>query len=177
MRLFIAVPIPEDLRQSAAAFAKTLPQDAVRLVKPENMHLTLKFLGEIDESKLSNVISALSGISFVCFVCTFKGIGAFPDEAHPKVVWIGVESNKRLEMLASLVANAVHEFGGDDKPFSAHLTLARVNATSDSFSPFFNKTRAVELSGFPVSQFELIQSTLGPSGPTYSVLKVFEAKK
>ncbi|MDD5340160.1 MAG: RNA 2',3'-cyclic phosphodiesterase [Candidatus ainarchaeum sp.] len=173
MRLFTAVPVPAELRERMAALGKEIRQEGIVPVKPENMHLTLKFLGETDERKLAGLEQALRGIRFAPFSCIVKGVGVFPDEHYIKVVWAGVESGGKLEALAKDVQQPLRGFG-DDERFSAHITIARVKRRAD-LRQFLEKHRNDEFGAFTVSSFELIQSVLGPEGPKYSTIAEFEA--
>lgn len=173
MRLFVAVPVPEELRAKAAALGEEIRQDGIVPVKPGNMHLTLRFLGETDERKLAGLEQALRGIAFAPFGCTVKGVGVFPNEDYVKVVWAGVESDGKLKALAKDVIGALSGYGGDER-FSAHLTIARVKRKAD-LKAFLEKHRSDEFGSFTASSFGLIRSVLGREGPEYSTLAKFEA--
>lgn len=173
MRLFVAVPVPQGLRERIAALGDELGQDGIVPVKPENMHLTLKFIGDTEERKLASLEQALRGIRFAAFGCTVKGVGVFPNENYVKVVWAGVESGGALESLAKDVQDALRGFGGDER-FSAHITIARVKRKAD-LGGFLGKHRNDDFGQFTISSFELIESVLGPGGPKYSTIATFEA--
>ncbi len=175
MRLFVAVPVPAELREKMAALGKEILQDGIVPVKPENMHLTLKFLGETDGRKLAALEQALRGIRFAPFGCVAKCVGVFPDEHYIKVVWAGVESGGKLETLAKGVQGALHGFGGDER-FSAHITIARVKRKTD-LHRFLEAHRNDGFGPFTISSFELIESVLGPGGPKYSTIAEFKAEK
>jgi RNA 2',3'-cyclic 3'-phosphodiesterase len=175
MRLFVAVPVPGELRERMAALGKEIRQDGIVPVKAENMHLTLKFLGETDERKLAGLEQALRGIRFASFDCAVKGVGVFPDEHHIKVVWAGVESEGKLEALAKEVQQSLRGFG-DDERFSAHITIARVKGRA-GLRQFLEKHGNDGFGTFTASSFELMQSVLGPEGPKYSVIAEFKAEK
>jgi len=173
MRLFVSVPVPDELKTKVAALGKEIAQDGVMLVRPENMHLTLKFLGEIDEKKIEDIEKKLSSVRFRAFDCALRSVGVFPNENYVKVVWAGCESGNALESLAKDVIRSLSGYG-DDKRFTAHLTIARVKRKIDLRS-FLQKHKADEFGSFPVKEFHLMQSVLKPSGPEYSVLSSFEA--
>ena len=173
MRLFVAVPVPAELREKMAALGNEIRQDGIVPVKPENMHLTLKFLGNTDERRLAELEQALRGIKFRPFGCAVKGVGVFPDEHYVTVVWAGVESNGALESLVKGVQEALPGFGNDER-FSAHITIARVRKKAD-LRGFLEKHKGDEFGSFTISSFELIQSVLGQGGPKYSTIAEFKA--
>jgi len=117
----------------------------------------------------------LRGVEFEAFDCEAKGVGVFPEENYIRVVWAGIESGGRLKALANKVIGALSVYGGDER-FSAHLTIARVKRKAD-LRDFLEKHRNDEFGKFVVSNFELIQSELGPGGPKYTTIANFEAKK
>jgi 2'-5' RNA ligase len=173
MRLFVAVPVPGDLRVKIAALADEIRQDGIVPVRPDNMHLTLRFIGDMDERKLASLEQMLRGIRFAGFGCSVKGVGVFPSESYVKVVWAGVESGGALESLASDVQDALRGFGGDER-FSAHVTIARVKRKTE-LGGFLEKHGNDSFGSFTVSSFELIESVLGPDGPRYTTIAEFAA--
>lgn len=176
MRLFIAVPVPETIREKVASLGKEIIQQGVVPVKPGNMHLTLKFIGEADEAKLADIGERLGNIRFSPFPCTVRGVGVFPSEHYIKVVWAGAESNGALEALAKAVMDAMRAYDGHEERFSAHLTMARVKRKVD-LKAFLDKHRSDEFGAFTVSSFQLIKSELKPEGPEYTVMANFRAKE
>jgi 2'-5' RNA ligase len=178
MRLFVAVPVPGGLKSGVAALGSEIARGGVVPVRPENMHLTLRFLGEVDEGKgaVEGIKAALGGVRFKKFPCTIRGVGAFPNENYVRVVWAGCESAGALESLAADVAGALAGFGGDERGerFSAHMTIARVKRKAD-LKEFFGMHREDVFGEFTVSEFRLMSSVLGPGGPQYAVLAAFKA--
>ncbi len=170
MRLFVAVPIPVELRNKLGEKSKELTQDGIKLVDPKNMHTTLRFLGEVPDE--NEIIEKLRRVKFEKISCTMKGIGAFPNQNHAKVIWAGLESKEKLENLAAKVNVALEGFPGDER-FSAHITIARVRKKIDLKN--FIENNCGEFGKFEVDRFELIKSTLLPQGPEYSVVEKFYA--
>jgi RNA 2',3'-cyclic 3'-phosphodiesterase len=169
MRLFVAVRVPEEIRTRAAAIGREIEGDGISLVKAENMHLTLRFIGEVQPQKADEMKAALSQITFKGFDCTVRGVGAFPSESYIRVIWAGCESGGALEELAWKINDAI---GGDER-FTAHLTIARVKRKAD-FKQFLEKHKEDNLGSFSVSGFELIESVLGgPEGPEYRTIARF----
>jgi 2'-5' RNA ligase len=140
-------------------------------VDPKNMHLTLKFIGEIDEKKLGDIEGRLREIKFKKFECLINGVGVFPNEDYIKVVWTGVHG---VDELAGQVIDALRGYGKEEK-FHGHATIARVKRKLDIKS--FLQKHDEEIGRFTVSRFELIQSVLEKEGPQYSTLATFEAEE
>lgn len=179
MRTFIAVEPPDTLRAeigrlTARHFESQLP--GFRWVKPENIHLTLRFLGEIDPSGLDDLTQAVSAAAakFAPFDLTVESLGFFGSQKRPRVVWLSLSASPQLSALAAEVESAVAEagFGRADKPFKAHLTLARMKRPPAS-PPDWERIRSALPSSWPewkVTRVEIIKSTLIPSGPIYQTL-------
>ena len=175
MRLFVEVPLPEELRERIAALGKEIEQEGIKLVKPQNMHATLKFIGETHEKKLGEIEKRLQDVTFSPFKCSLKGVGVFPDESYIRVVWVGVESNGQLEKLAGDVISSLKGYGKDDR-FSAHITVARVKKKVD-LKEFLERHKDDELGEFEVKGFQLTESVLSREGPAYSVIASFQAEE
>lgn len=179
MRTFIAVEPPGSLREeigrlTAQHFESQLP--GFRWVRPENIHLTLRFLGEIDPARLDSLTQAVAvaASKFAPFKLTVESLGFFGSQKRPRVVWLGLSDFQQLSALAEEVESAVAEagFGRADKPFKAHLTLARMKRPP-ARPPDWERIRSVLPSGWPewrVTRVEIIKSTLTPSGPIYETL-------
>ena len=179
MRLFVAVNLPLEERRrtweaAAPLRAARLP---VRWVGEEALHLTLRFLGEVGQEQVGPIVDALGGAVRGArpFAVSLGGIGAFPSLAKPRVVWLGVEHHPALELLANDVELALMSlaFEPELQPFSPHLTLGRAErgARPPAFKDFPQLAAGVAYQGMTsVESVDLMQSTLGPRGATYSVL-------
>jgi 2'-5' RNA ligase len=180
MRLFVALEIPSAVRENLAALLKSLravsPQ--TRWVRPENLHVTLKFIGEVAEARLAAIRSALAGVrSEQPVTLEFRGLGFFPNEKHPRVFWAGIEASPNLKTLASDIDHATEKLGipPEKRPFSPHLTLARFEA------PRLPKKLRAEIQGnatrqfgsLRTSQFHLIESKLKRTGAEYTTVESF----
>jgi 2'-5' RNA ligase len=176
MRLFVAVQVPEGLKEKAAALSKELPADAITPVRPENMHLTLRFIGEVDERTKDGIVEKLEKIRFKPFKCTLRGVGVFPNEDYVRVVWAGLESEGALETLAKDVIGALEGYGKDEgRGFTAHLTIVRVRRKIDA-APFLKKHKDDVFGEFVVDGFDLIESALRPGEPpAYKRIAEFES--
>src|SRR5437660_10057181 len=134
MRLFIALEIPVAVRENLAALLKSLQAISPETgwVRPENLHLTLKFIGEVCETKLAAIRSALATVrSDRPVTLRFRGLGFFPDEKHPRVFWAGIEASPNLKTLSAAIDKATERLGipRAQRPFSPHLTLARFGSS------------------------------------------------
>ena len=176
LRLFVSVEIPEEIRRKIAALADELPRDAITPVRPENMHLTLKFIGEVPAKQLADIGQRLRTVGFAPFSLSLKGVGVFPSEDYIRVVWVGCE-NEQLSNLAEKINEALAGVGKkEDRGFSAHLTIARVKRKID-VKAFLAKHKEEELGASEVRSFHLMQSELEMGkAPKYTVVEEFEAK-
>jgi 2'-5' RNA ligase len=176
VRLFIAVPLPPELANRAAALVPpALP--ALKRVRPELMHITLAFLGWTPDEQLPTVIEATMAAAAGQhpFELSFAGAGRFPPSGRPRVVWLGVGDGKTaLETIAGRVVDELraHQLRFDDRPFAPHLTLARVHADA-SGAEARTVGAAVDELAVPdlrtrVEQLAVVQSVLSPKGPRYT---------
>lgn len=184
MRLFAAVQIPDEIKESLEKFrdgmSRRLKQArSVKWVKTENFHLTLKFFGEIEESRLQDLQKSLleSAKEQKSFSAMVQGIGYFPNAERPRVLWVGIldPANKLRSLAESIELNTVSSnFSPSDKPFSAHLTLARFTAApSVQFIDAAKEYSSSHFGTFKVEKIDLIRSVLLPEGPQYSVIREF----
>jgi RNA 2',3'-cyclic 3'-phosphodiesterase len=155
----------------------------LKLVSPNILHFTIRFLGEIDEADKAEIISALRGkVEDFELDISFRGLGTFPDERRISVVWIGIDpaSKTSLEAHALKVNNllkSVHTLGRvDDERFSPHITVARVRSgkNKENLVEFVRKDKNREFGTTHIHNLRLKLSTLTPAGPEYSDLHVFE---
>jgi 2'-5' RNA ligase len=180
MRLFVALEIPAVVRESLAALIKFLrvvsPQ--TRWVRPENLHVTLKFIGEVPEAKLAAIREALAGVcSERPVALDFHGLGFFPNEKHPHVFWAGITASPNLKTLAADIDGATEKLGipREQRPFSPHLTLARFEPPRlpEKLRAAILENAAREFGTLRTSQFHLIESKLKPSGAEYTTVESF----
>ncbi len=172
IRTFIALPIPEEIKASlggAIAQLKT-KNPAVRWVKPEGLHITLKFLGDIEEALVDPLSADLdkSAANYPQLTLALSGFGAFPNTRRPRVVWAGlVGSMQELISLAADIDMACLAYGIalEKRPFSGHITLGRLKA------PTMVDLAMNPASGtFSASEILLYKSVLLPGGAQYTVL-------
>ncbi|MEO6708063.1 MAG: RNA 2',3'-cyclic phosphodiesterase [Planctomycetota bacterium] len=181
MRAFLAIDLPPQARAHAARMQQPLHEiRGIRLTRPEQCHLTLKFLGEIDDRQREQCIEALSLVRQPPFQLSLTHLGVFPNERRPRVIWLGVCDEPALRTLASTVDRATNTIAAD-KPFAPHITLARVAEAGVRLDPALlaPRTESVQdgrsLPGlFWVADFVLYQSVLSGAGMEHRVVRKFE---
>lgn len=180
MRLFVALEIPSEVRKNLSAMVEKLRaiSKEPRWVRPENLHVTLKFLGEVPETKLDAVRTGLRQIrSEQPITLEFRGLGFFPHEKHPRVFWAGIEASTNLMKLAEDIEGAMEKRGflREQRVFSPHLTLARFErpGVPEKLRSAIAQNAQREFGVLRTSEFHLIQSRLKPSGAEYTTLASF----
>ena len=180
MRLFVALEIPSAVRKNLAEFLATLRaiSSQPRWVRTENLHVTLKFIGEVQAEKLGDIRAALSIVhSDGAVTLDFSGVGFFPSEKRPRVFWAGIEASENLAGLAGDIDRAVEKFGvpPEKRPFSPHLTLARLEppVLPDKLRGAIQENAKREFGSVAAREFHLIESKLKPSGAEYTTLETF----
>ena len=144
-------------------------------VERENIHLTLKFLGNVPTPRLSEVKSSLQQLIFPLFKAEIKGAGAFPNLNHMNVIWVGVEEGwSQVEQIYEQVEKllSVLGFRRENRPFSPHITIARVRSgrKRDEIANFLRHLGNESFGTITVDKVRLKQSILSSSGPKYSTL-------
>jgi 2'-5' RNA ligase len=187
MRLFIALDIDDAIRERIARFMEGVQGFALdaRWVKPESLHVTLKFIGEQPEPAVEQIKLALGTVSATATEIQFQGYGFFPTAKSARVFWIGMEAGPQLAALAATIDDKVAPLPKEVRAFSPHLTLARGPGGSGSprwrkgdgpnrsFQRLQEKLAALpapEFGGMTAREFFLYQSQLSPKGPKYTKL-------
>ncbi len=177
MRLFIAVEVDDRIRESLKPLLSALGKySGVKAVEPENVHVTLQFLGEVPETRADIISERLERVAsnFRPFNAKVEGIGFFPGRQKIRVVWAGVKSDE-LVKLANAVRAEMKKLGfREDKDFVAHATLARIKKPVNP-EKLLKELESFDVSGeWTVKDFRLKQSKLTPKGPIYSDVSVHE---
>ena len=181
LRTFLAIDLPSSLQSAIAQNIRTVKREfpGISWSKPENLHVNLKFLGDTTESQVDQIRQVVEmAVSHVSpFVIELKGFGVFPDNRSPRVLWIGLGGAlDSLTTLAECVGLAVVPLGfpQEDRPFRAHLTVARVKKdhrevgrTLDALGVFTDPFLCGPL---PVERVTLFKSELRPGGAVYTKL-------
>lgn len=185
MRAFIAIDLPEDIRAALGrkqtelrdSMARTNPAQSkpcreIRWTKPEAIHLTLKFLGEIQEARVFQVVDLLSTFNtFERFPIEVKGFGFFPSPSRPQVFWAGVEAPPALAQLARNIEEGLEKIGlaPEKRNYNAHLTLARFKnpRPRPEFQSLVETQSQISMGRFEAREFFLFESKLSPQGAEY----------
>ncbi|MDJ0948778.1 MAG: RNA 2',3'-cyclic phosphodiesterase [Alphaproteobacteria bacterium] len=167
-RLFIAIQPPDDVRDRVATLCSGLK--GVRWVTPENLHLTLKFIGERPAHDVPDMISALGRIHLAPFQMTLSGVGYFGARKRIRSIWAGVERTEALVNLHRRVESTLHQIGipREDRKFAPHITLARLkNGRPERLGPWIEANNLFRADPFQVAQFQLFTSFLSQEGAIY----------
>lgn len=184
-RVFVAVDISEEARLKVSAYIKSLrekfPNTRVGWDKPEKLHLTLKFLGEIDDEQLAKLIEAIEKTAkeFAPFKSQIAETGVFPSPRQARVLWIDVkDEEEKLRQLNEVLENECAKLGftREKRNFKAHLTIARLKERSGELVETHLKQNFEPIE-FEVSELVIYQSELRPTGSVYSVISKFQMQK
>ncbi len=177
MRCFVAVDIPEEakneLRRLQQQIRKSCGSD-MRASFTKDVHITLKFLGELTLPKAEEVKKKLGSCRFKKINAALDGIGVFPSESYVRVIWAGVQPDSEIIKLQKEVDEALQADFRKEKDFKAHVTLARVKRVGDKEKVIqMLKGIKAEKVLFEVNEFKLKRSILTPEGPVYEDLEVY----
>jgi len=179
MRLFVAVEIAPEIRERIIEFASRIkPRLAnARWSRPEGLHITLKFLGNVPDEKRSIIETKLFGINATPFRVTVSDVGVFPNAKSPRVLWVGVGTSEQLARLAEQVDAALAALGfeREKRAFTPHVTLARFNNrdTKTDLSVALSSASKACFGTMTSTEFHLYESKLSPQGSQYSKLASF----
>ena len=185
MRTFIAIELPPEIQKTLSRYQNKLKRTGidVKWVEDKNIHLTLKFIGEINENQLHSIIQALREISRIHagFEITLSSIGAFPGIQSPRVIWAGIsKGDAEIKNLAREIEKRISALGfqKETREFSSHITLGRTRSSSgkEEFKkiiPDINNAFSAESIGCVIKEIILFKSTLTPRGPIYEAVEKF----
>ncbi len=174
-RLFIALTLPAPVRETLAALAE--PIDGFTWTQPEQLHVTLRFLGEVPEAKASAMIARLAAVHVAAFVLPIEGVGSFPPGRPARVLWVGTGSgHPRLFQLRQRIDDAVLAAGidADLRTFHPHVTLARTApSAARAVEHWVHAHREFAAAAFRVEAFDLYSSALRPAGAIHTLKQRF----
>jgi len=181
-RLFLAIPIhPEEkLLRQRSFLMSNLSEERINWVKPENMHLTLKFLGKTSLKQIPKIVEVINNctMKFDPFPMILERLGIFGSNYHARVVWLGIKENNLLRDLQSGILQELEKIGfsSDRQNFVPHFTLGRIKKIQhkDHFKRVMERTEKGFIQEVKVSNFVLFESVLTPDGPIYKTIKNFE---
>jgi 2'-5' RNA ligase len=181
VRLFVALEIPRAVRDNLATLIKDLRRTApnARWLRPENIHVTLKFIGEVPPEKVQYIRGALSGVrSEHAAELSFRGLGFFPNAKRPSVLWAGIDASPNLQSLAGDIESSLEKLGfpREQRPFVPHLTIARFQPPRihEQLQSAIAQSSEREFGSLRTCEFHLIKSNLKPSGAEYTTLESFQ---
>ena len=179
VRTFIAMELPQDIQDRLQKLQDDLRTSMpdVRWIKYGNIHLTLKFLGDVQASRIDKIGKALmeTACQFSPFVVSLAGIGAFPNSRKPRIVWVGIEkgSDRLIEIAKHIEASMKRVgFPRERRPFRPHLTVGRIRRLTNpaAMTEALERSKIGELGEFTVGRISLIKSQLDPAGSIYTAL-------
>ncbi len=182
MRTFIAIELPAEIKDYLSQLQGELKACGadVKWVEPKNIHLTLKFLGEIDDDKLGKITKIIQDATSEKskFQVRISSLGAFPKIEFPRVIWVGVDSgDKETKQIAKELEEKIARIGipKEERAFSCHITIGRLKTPLNREKLVQALKDKTELGGknleFEVNKITLFKSTLTPKGPIYEALK------
>jgi 2'-5' RNA ligase len=187
MRTFISVELPDEIKKNITALVNELKNlsAAVKWVEPKNLHITLKFLGWVDEKNLDNLIelAAKAVAESRSFKAKFEGMGTFPEGKKPRVVWVGTaEGGDELCKIAQSLEKTLSKAGfrSEEREFKPHISIGRVKEKAprqiryEEIDKLEDKIKGLQNEKFGetmVDRIHIMKSTLTPTGPIYEKVK------
>jgi 2'-5' RNA ligase len=178
IRCFLAFDIESDTVLNRLATAQRLLVQTgadLKPVEPHNIHITIRFLGNITPAMVEKVFDEMKQVKFTIFTVKIKGLGAFPNPRYPRIVWAGIEGAEHLKSVFSQIESKLDGLGftPDQRGFSPHLTIARIRSgrNKQKLAAFLTENADYEFGAIDAKCLRLKKSTLTPKGPIYSTLK------
>ena len=174
IRLFVGLELPQELRLRLAALSTGVP--GARWVRPENLHLSLRFIGEVEEPGMTDISDALAAVKGSPFALEITGLGHFESAGKVRVLWAGVERNERLFHLYGRIESALIRAGlePEERKFFPHITLARLKAAPvRRVADFLRANGPFRAGPVPVTRFVLFSSFLSRSGAVYRAEEIY----
>lgn len=174
IRLFVALELPEAVRERLAGLGGGVP--GARWTEPENLHLTVRFIGEVENGLLPDIDAALGSVSAPAFDLVLDGVGQFGSGSRSRVLWAGVERNDALVHLNQKVESALVRAGlpREERRYSPHVTLARLrDAPQERVGRFIQDRGLFRAGPVRVEHFTLFESRPGSGGPVYDPLREY----
>jgi RNA 2',3'-cyclic 3'-phosphodiesterase len=180
IRVFVAVELADTIKNEIGRLQddfKKVKTD-VKWVRPESIHLTLKFFGYIPADQVRIIEKEITGIAenLCYFTVSVTGVGSFPVSGNPRVVWVGInDPDNKILNLQKNIEECFKKLGfaAAEHPYMPHLTIGRVNGKDNlkGFHALIKEKRGVEFPGMTISDISIIKSDLRPEGPVYTILK------
>jgi 2'-5' RNA ligase len=174
-RLFIAVDLPETIKQNLEAMFFGIP--GARWVAPDQIHLTVRFIGDVDGNLFHDIKNVLEEIQIPPFELHMKGMGHFPPRGKPRVIWAGIERSEPLQLLRKKIDIALLKIRvePEKRKFSPHITLARLkNSPQHKVGNFLAGNNMFSQEPFTAEDFRLYSSVLTPKGAIHKVERIYQ---
>lgn len=180
MRVFISIELPDEIRKNIVRRLNELREagSGVRWVEEKNLHVTLKFLGEVEDKQVENIIAlatkAAAGIG--SFKANFEGMGTFPSGKSPRVIWAGIgEGGEKLKRIAGSLEEHFSKAGcrSEEREFSSHVTIGRIkgNRGVDKLRDKIEGLKGLKFGEALIDRIQVMKSALTPKGSIYELLK------
>jgi 2'-5' RNA ligase len=170
-RLFIALDFPDEVRESVSNMCIGVP--AAKWVSKDQLHLTLRFIGDADDGLFSEIEDVLHDVNASKFSIALKGVGYFPPRRKPNVLWVGIEPCVALTILREEIEALMEELGlePEERKYHPHITVARLRpeAPLDRITGFLAANSLFKAENVSISEFHLYSSVLMPAGAVHTV--------
>lgn len=170
IRTFIAIPVPQKITPFLHAMGGSLP--GAKAVPPEQIHITIRFIGEIEWLLFQDIMESLHQVKQEKFQIAIKGVGHFPPRGKPRVLWAGLNEKNNISQLKNRIDRQLKSCGipPDSRKFSPHVTFARLKSTSlQRVTEFLSGNAFLEFDEFTVSEFHLYSSKLNNKGAIHTI--------
>ena len=174
LRLFVAITLPTEIRDLIGSLQSGLPD--ARWIRRENLHLTLKFIGEIDNNLAEDIHYSLSSLNFKSFLLCLKGVNTFRSRKLARSIWVGIEPSSPLKVLQKKIESNLIKTNltFETRKFTPHVTLARFKRTPVSrLVPYLESNAGFQTSLFEINQVVLFRSHLAANGAVYEQLAAY----
>jgi 2'-5' RNA ligase len=173
-RLFAAIRPPESVRTTLLDLMEGVPGASWQ--DEDQLHLTLRFIGEVDRHQAEDVAALLSSVRQPRFSIALNGLGTFDRRGVPVTLWAGVAPHQPLKSLHKKIDQAVQRAGveADHRAYAPHITLARLSRSGGPIAPWLEKTGGVSSPEFTVDSFALYESELSPKGAIYTIVERYK---
>ncbi|MBA2862775.1 RNA 2',3'-cyclic phosphodiesterase [Methanococcus maripaludis] len=174
MRCFLAIELKSELKDILENLKKQFNLKGIKTVEKENLHITVKFLGDVDDKKLEEILE--SDLKIEKVISEIKGVGTFPNEEYIRVIWVGTTN---LEEIFKNIDEKLFKLGfKKEKSYDPHITLGRVkfieNDSKETLKNLIEKNKHVDFGKVEINSISLMKSTLTKEGPVYETVKKWD---
>lgn len=175
-RLFTAIDLPESQYRQISVLHGGLP--GARWTPMTQLHLTLRFIGDTDDTLFQAIKAGLAGLTFAPFLIKIVGLGSFPARHHPNILWLGLEDNPELVDLRNRLEKRLIALGLEPEPrkFHPHITIARISAQNTTVADYLARNDQFNTDPFLVDQFRLYTSVLTRNGAVHQISATYHAR-